>query len=84
MDQGASTGENPVSDHKPTGLTLRPSGKRRTDLISAIVNRKMSVQIIPKMSLRFPSMISCIGKYEHGVAKGICGWFQTYLLVRYW
>ena len=36
-----------------------------TDLISAMVNRRMSVQIMPRMSFRFPSIISeALGRFE--------------------
>jgi hypothetical protein len=39
-------------------MFLAMKSKRDTHLISAIVKRRMSVQIIPRMSLMFPSMIS--------------------------
>ena len=36
-----------------------------TNLISAMVNRRMSVQIMPRMSFRFPSIISeALGRFE--------------------
>ena len=39
----------------------------KADLMSAIVNRRMSVHIMPRMSLRFPSIMSMGSLVSNGI-----------------
>ena len=61
----------------------------KADLMSAIVNRRMSVHIMPRMSLRFPSMMSMGHESVMGltvksslVVRGDCDDSSEYLPVK--
>ena len=56
-----------------------------TNLMSAMVNRRMSVHIMPRMSLRFPSMISSKkGEFVEYVGQNHERDKEAYLLDRCW
>ena len=63
---------------RTSNITMIDESPKGTDLMSAMVNRRMSVQIMPRMSFRFPSMMS-----EALLETELQQCVRTYPLVQY-